>query len=248
MGAFRRGGDRGLLRGILSGCVWNGFLLSFVRGEIVPCRFCGGGPDNDGHLFWECPYPSFVHIHESIEFRDLLLRDKSSWPRCLLWHGWLLVLACSGGASPWAATDDDVACARLERLLGSYSENACREWVPSDQFPDSVASSERPEFHDLLLRDKSSWPRCLLWHGGYLHLLALASPWAASVDDVACARLERLLGSYSEGVCREWVPSDQFVDSVASLMFLITLMCGLMVVLFLMSYRVLGLAGVVFTL
>ena len=41
-----RGGDEGLLRGILSGCVWNGFLLGFVKGEIVPCRFCGG-PDND---------------------------------------------------------------------------------------------------------------------------------------------------------------------------------------------------------
>ena len=32
---------------------------------------------------------------------------------------------------------------------------------------------ESPEFHDLLLRDKSSWRRCLLWHGCYLHLLAL---------------------------------------------------------------------------
>ena len=50
---------------------------------------------------------------------------------------------------------------------------------------------------------------------GYLLLLG-ASPWAASVDDIACARLERLFGSYSEGVCREWVPSDHFVDSVAS--------------------------------
>ena len=26
----------------------------------------------------------------------------------------------------------------------------------------------------------------------------------------------RFLGSYSEGICREWVPSDQFLDSVAS--------------------------------
>ena len=43
----RRG--KGLLRGILSGGVWNGFLLSVVKGEIVPCRFCGG-PENDGHL------------------------------------------------------------------------------------------------------------------------------------------------------------------------------------------------------
>ena len=30
------------MRGILSGSVWNLFLLGFVRGEIVPCRFCGG--------------------------------------------------------------------------------------------------------------------------------------------------------------------------------------------------------------
>ena len=34
-----RSRDKALLRGILSGCVWNGFLLSKVRGENVPCRF-----------------------------------------------------------------------------------------------------------------------------------------------------------------------------------------------------------------
>ena len=144
-----RGGDKGLLRGILSGSVWNGFLLSFVKGELVPCRFCGGPDDNDGHLFWECPHHSFVHNRESPEFRDLLLRYRSSWPWCLLWHGWLPALACAGGVSPWAATDDDVASARLERLLGPYSENACREWVPSDHFLDSVASSDVSDHPDV---------------------------------------------------------------------------------------------------
>ena len=39
-----------LLRAILSGGVWNGFLLSKVKKEDVPCRFCGA-PDNDGHFF-----------------------------------------------------------------------------------------------------------------------------------------------------------------------------------------------------
>ena len=141
-----RGGDEGLLRGILSGGVWNGFLLGFVKGEIVPCRFCGG-PDSDGHLFWECPHPPLVHIRESVEFRDLLLREKSSWPRCLLWHGWLPALACTGGASPWAASADDVACSRLERLLGSYSEGVCREWVPPDHFVDDVVSSNECILH-----------------------------------------------------------------------------------------------------
>ena len=45
--------DKALLRSIMVGGVWNGFLLSKVRGEAVPCRFCGGA-DGDGHLFWEC--------------------------------------------------------------------------------------------------------------------------------------------------------------------------------------------------
>ena len=54
---------------------------------------------------------------------------------CLLWHGWLPSLACSGGASPWAAASvDDVADTRLERALGSYSDGVCGEWAPSDRF------------------------------------------------------------------------------------------------------------------
>ena len=43
--------DKALLRGVLVGGVWNGFLLGKVRNCHVPCRFCGA-PDNDGHLFW----------------------------------------------------------------------------------------------------------------------------------------------------------------------------------------------------
>ena len=33
--------DKALLRTIVVGGVWNGFLLSHVRGQAVPCRFCG---------------------------------------------------------------------------------------------------------------------------------------------------------------------------------------------------------------
>ena len=137
------------MRGILSGSVWNGLLLGFVKGEIVPCRFRGGS-DNDGHLFWECPHPPFVHIRESVEFRSLLLRDRSSWPRCLLWHGWLPALACAGEASPWATSDEDVARARLERLLGSYSGEDCGDWLPPAHFVDGVASSNVSDHPDVL--------------------------------------------------------------------------------------------------
>ena len=101
----------------LSEGVWNGPLLGFVRGEIVPCRFCGG-PDGDGHLFWECPHSPLVRVRESPEFHDLWRLDRSTWRRCLLWHGWLPALACSGGASPSTTSNDDIADARLERILG----------------------------------------------------------------------------------------------------------------------------------
>ena len=59
--------DKMLLRAILSGGVWNGFLLSKVKKEEVPCRFCGA-PDNDGHLFWDCTFPPFVELRNQPEF------------------------------------------------------------------------------------------------------------------------------------------------------------------------------------
>ena len=87
---------------------WNCFLLSRVRGQAVPCRFCGA-PDNDGHLFWDCPFPPLVEIRENHEFHDLVRMDKAHWPRCLLWHGWLPVLSGINGPSPWAVDASESA-------------------------------------------------------------------------------------------------------------------------------------------
>ena len=85
----------------LAGGVWNGFLLGYVRGQMVPWRFCGA-PDGDGHLCWECTYPPLVEIRENPVFHDLMRMDKAHWPRCLLWHGWLPMLSgvngCFGNA------------------------------------------------------------------------------------------------------------------------------------------------------
>ena len=33
--------DKALLRSTMVGGGWNGFLLGRVRGQVVPCRFCG---------------------------------------------------------------------------------------------------------------------------------------------------------------------------------------------------------------
>ena len=107
--------DKALLRTIMVGGVWNGFLLSHVRGQAVPCRFCGA-PDNDCHLFWDCPFPPLVEIRESPEFHDLIRLDKASWPRCLLWHGWLLLLSGAYRGSPWAADASEGACYIKQQL------------------------------------------------------------------------------------------------------------------------------------
>ena len=110
--------DKGLLRCILVGGAWNGFLLGKVKGQPVPCRFCGA-PDGDGHLFWECTFPPLVEIRENPEFHDLMREDKAHWPRCLLWHGWLPMLSGINGASPWAADSSESAFYWWKLLLGS---------------------------------------------------------------------------------------------------------------------------------
>ena len=68
--------------------VWNGFLLGKAKKEDVPCRFCEKR-DGDGDLFWECLFPPLQHVRELPQFAYLMSLDRSNWPRCLLWHGWL---------------------------------------------------------------------------------------------------------------------------------------------------------------
>ena len=63
--------DKALLRSIMVGGVWKGFLLGRVRSQAVPCRFCGA-PDGDGHLFWQCTFPPLVEVRENPEFPDLI--------------------------------------------------------------------------------------------------------------------------------------------------------------------------------
>ena len=108
--------DKMLLRAILCGGVWNGFLLGKAKKEDVPCRFCGKR-DGDGHLFWECPFPPLQHVRELPEFAYLMSLDRSKWPRCLLWHGWLPGLSGFSARDPWATSFGDLASFPLERCL-----------------------------------------------------------------------------------------------------------------------------------
>ena len=136
--------DKALLRAIMVGGVWNGFLLGHIRGQPVPCRFCGT-PDHDGHLFWECTCPPLVEIRENPEFHDLIRMNEGHWPRCLLWHGWLPKLSGVGGASPWAASAADSAGYLVESALGSYSSGLLIGWGPPVGFDAVEAASLLPD-------------------------------------------------------------------------------------------------------
>ena len=133
--------DKGLLRSILVGGVWNGFLLSKVKGQPVP--------DGDGHLFWECTFPPLVEIRENPEFHDLMRMDKAHWPRCLLWHGWLPMLSGVNGASPWAADSSECAFYLVENALGRYSSQSFSEWSLPDGFDPDEVSLRLPDSPDI---------------------------------------------------------------------------------------------------
>ena len=145
--------EKALLRSVMVGGVWNGFLLSEVRGRDVQCQFCGV-PDGNGHLFWECTFPPLVEIRENPEFHDLMGLDKGHWPRCLLRHGWLPVLSGVNCASSWAVSAPDSAGYLVESALGGYSSGLCAEWSPSDE-NDSVEAASLVSDHPNVWSDGS---------------------------------------------------------------------------------------------
>ena len=54
------------------------FLVVFVAREMVMVT-----------CFGSVLFPPFQHVRELPEFAYLLSLNRSNWPRCLLWHGWL---------------------------------------------------------------------------------------------------------------------------------------------------------------
>ena len=108
--------DKALLRGVLVGGVWNGFcwersgivmfLVGFVVVMIMVVIFFG-----------------IALFHLLLRFEKIVnfKMDKSCWPRCLLWHGWLPMLSGVNRASPWAQDLSQSAGNLLESALGSYS-------------------------------------------------------------------------------------------------------------------------------
>ena len=69
-------------------------------------------------------------IRSNPEFLPLMHKDRTNWPRCLLWHGWLPGLTSRTTGSPWAISSSDLASSCLENALRPYPLSASSAWHP----------------------------------------------------------------------------------------------------------------------
>ena len=126
--------QKALLRTNWVGAVWNGFLLGGVRGQPVPCRFCGKAV-GDGPHFGKCPNPPLVDTRENPECHDLMRMDKRSLAlgvSCGV-DGVLHILGVNG-VSPWAESAAEGVSNLLECCMASYSSRLLLEWDVPDEF------------------------------------------------------------------------------------------------------------------
>ena len=76
---------------------------------------------------------------------SLMSLDRSKWPRCLLWHGWLPGLSCAGDSDPWATSFGDLACGGLEPCLGAYPVDCSGYWTPPEYWDADDIALEMPD-------------------------------------------------------------------------------------------------------
>ena len=93
--------------------------------------------------------PPLLELRDSPEFSSLINMSKSTWPRFMLWHGWLPGL--SGlSAQPWARDIHEVARYRLDCALGPYDSEPSRGWVLDNHF-------DATEVADCMPDDPNMW-------------------------------------------------------------------------------------------
>ena len=87
--------DKDLLRSVMVGGVWIGFLLGRVRGPACPMPVLWCPTMVMVTFFGECTFPPLVEIRENPEFHDLMRDGKNSLATgVLLGHGWLAHAFC----------------------------------------------------------------------------------------------------------------------------------------------------------
>ena len=85
------------------------------------------------------------HVRDLPEFAFLRSLDRSKWPRCLLWHGWLPGLNGLVSDKPWALSFGELASFHLERFLGAYPVGFDAAWTPPDYWDADDIALEMPE-------------------------------------------------------------------------------------------------------
>ena len=85
------------------------------------------------------------HVRELPEFAFLMSLDRSKWPRCLLWHGWLPGLNRMVTDKPWALSFGELASFHLERCLGAYPVDFAAAWTPPGYWDADDIALEIPE-------------------------------------------------------------------------------------------------------
>ena len=75
-------------------------------------------------------FSPFVELRNQPEFLPLMSKDRTHWPRCLLWHGWLPGLSSRTVGTPWAVASSDLACSCLDNAFGPYPLSSSSAWQP----------------------------------------------------------------------------------------------------------------------
>ena len=91
------------------------------------------------------PYSPFSMFGIFLSSLILCPLDRSNWPRCLLWHGWLPGLSGVSDKDPWAASFGDLASFQLETCLGAYPINFSDAWTPPEYWDADDIALERSE-------------------------------------------------------------------------------------------------------
>ena len=78
-------------------------------------------------------HPSPIpHVRQLPEFLPLVSLDRSNWPRCLMWHGWLPRLCLYREQTPGLLPFGQLASCALEWCGGAYPADNSGYWTTPD--------------------------------------------------------------------------------------------------------------------
>ena len=157
-------------------------------------------------------FHSLQHVRDLPQLAHRLSLDRSNWPRCLLWHGWLPGLSGISDKDAWAASFGDLASFHLEQCLGAHPVDFASCWTPPEYWDADDVALEMYEYpniwNDGSREDFSSLGGLEVAGAGvYLPASELAfdgSVWGTA-EEYGDARLER---------CRAFMPVPGVMQTV----------------------------------